>query len=377
MSLTLFPTGLAEGEAFCNRVEERKVLAGNISNGNHTVLSAPRRYGKSSLVKKVVSDLALPYAWVDFFTVASKEEVEAQINKLVTQAIYNLSPDVKKIQTQLKKVFKGTRPELSLGVNLGPVFSSSLSVRPQFEGTVFEMEEALLKLDELALQLGKRVVFVFDEFQQISTLNDYLMIEGKIRHAVERSRSVTYIFSGSNRRLLLSMFSSSERPLYRLCQTLSLERIAEADYQRFLQALALPKWGVPLPEETFKAIMRFTERHPFYVNILCNALWRDFESVPSAEEVLKAWDYFVVSNKASIISDVLDLSTNQKRIINGVAEAPVSETQGKDFLLKTKLSPSSIGQAIKVLESRDILFQDEAGAYRLLDPAIRYYLLRS
>ena len=372
----LFPFGIAEGKAFCNRAKERKELASNIENGNHTVLSAPRRYGKSSLVRKTITDMKIPYAWIDFLTVSKKEEVQAQIAKLVAEAIYAISPDVKKIQTQVVKIFKGLSTEINIGLNVGKALSTSFSFQPGFEQHL-QIDETLLKLDELAHSLKKKIVFVFDEFQQISLLKESGAIEGMIRHAVERSKSITYIFSGSNRHLLLAMFGSKDRPLYRLCLTMSLERIAEKEYLSFLNHLSKEKWSTPLNENTFLSIINASERHPFYVNAICNHLWKNCTTLPNEHDVKKAWASFVLSNKNSIISEILDLSINQKRVLNCLAVTPVSEIRGKDFLLMTKLPPSSIAQAMESLENKDIIFKNDQGVYQLLDPAVKYYILTS
>lgn len=372
----LFPFGIAEGKAFCNRTKERKELTSNIENGNHTVLSAPRRYGKSSLVRKTIADMKIPHVWIDFLTVSKKEEVQAQIAKLVSEAIYAISPDVKKIQTQIAKVFKGLNSQINIGLNVGKALSTSLSFQPGFEQNL-KIDEILLKLDELAYSLKRKIVFVFDEFQQISLLKENSVIEGMIRHAVERSKAITYIFSGSNRHLLLTMFGSKDRPLYRLCVTMSLERIAEKEYLSFLNHLSKEKWGAPLEENTFLSIMKSSERHSFYVNAICNHLWKNCNTLPNEQDVKKAWASFVLSNKNSIISEILDLSINQKRVLNCLAVMPVSEIRGKDFLLMTKLPPSSIAQAVESLESKDILFKDDQGIYQLLDPAVKYYILNS
>ncbi len=372
MSFNLFPLGIAEGDAFCNRTKERKELAGNINSVNHTVLSAPRRYGKSSLIKKVVTETKVPYAWIDFLTVSTKEDVQAQIAKLVAQSIYAMSPDVKKIRLQLSKLFKGLGSEINFGITVGKV-ASSISIHPDFEKNL-RIDETLMELDELASQLNKRVAFVFDEFQQISILKDNTVIEGMIRHAVERSKSITYIFSGSNRHLLQAMFGSSNRPLYKLCQTMSIQRISEEEYKKFLTVLAKKKWG-ELPSETFEEIMFCSDRHPFYINAICNKLWKDFKTTPTKNDVSDVWSWFTSSNKTNIISDIIDLSVNQKRIITCLAQAPTSEIRGHDFLMRTKLAPSSIVQSIESLESKDIVFHDTNGVYTLLDPAVRYYLL--
>ncbi len=72
-----FPSKLATGKAFCNRINELTQLRMNINKSRHTVIYSPRRYGKSSLVNKrqcinallnkdfiykvTMNDLELPY----------------------------------------------------------------------------------------------------------------------------------------------------------------------------------------------------------------------------------------------------------------------------------------------------------------------------
>lgn len=47
----------AEGEYFINRTEDRKRLEANLTHGINTIIISPRRWGKTSLVKKVMHDI--------------------------------------------------------------------------------------------------------------------------------------------------------------------------------------------------------------------------------------------------------------------------------------------------------------------------------
>ncbi len=339
----LFPPGIAEGDAFCNRSAERKRLAEYVQDLTHVVVVAPRRYGKSSLVRKVVVENDLLYSWTDFLTVSSKKDVEWKVGKAVAGLLYALG--------------------------------ASLSIHPNFEKNI-EIDEALMGLDNYAHELGKRAVVVFDEFQEISMLKDFKVIEALIRHAVERSKAITYIFSGSNRHLLVSMFGSSDRPLYRLCQTLTIERISEDEYQKFLNQVTPEAWRGPLSSDAFSKIMVLTERHPYYVNGLCRMLWR-LNEAPTAADVAAAWAEYVDSNRKAISSDISGLSLNQKRMIATLAAVPGSAVFGKEFSDYADLSTSSIRQVLEVLTAKDIVYQDDEGVYRLLDPALRYFVLNN
>lgn len=366
----LFPPGIAEGDAFCNRSAERKRLAQYVQDLTHVVVVAPRRYGKSSLVRKVVVENDLLYSWTDFLTVSSKKDVEWKVGKAVAGLLYALAPDLKKLQLNFQKFFKSASPDLMI-----QALGASLSIHPNFEKNI-EIDEALMGLDNYAHELGKRAVVVFDEFQEISMLKDFKVIEALIRHAVERSKAITYIFSGSNRHLLVSMFGSSDRPLYRLCQTLTIERISEDEYQKFLNQVTPEAWRGALSSDAFSKIMVLTERHPYYVNGLCRMLWR-LNEAPTAADVAAAWAEYVDSNRKAISSDISGLSLNQKRMIATLAAMPGSAVFGKEFSDYADLSTSSIRQVLEVLTAKDIVYQDDEGVYRLLDPALRYFVLNN
>ena len=89
-----FPSGIARGEAFCNRVQERKKLRQYINSLSHTVLMAPRRYGKSSLITQTLMDGKDIYVWVDFLSVASEQDVMAKIHEASRSLLMQLSPEL-------------------------------------------------------------------------------------------------------------------------------------------------------------------------------------------------------------------------------------------------------------------------------------------
>lgn len=363
----IFPPGLAEGEAFCNRVIERKLLAENIASNQHTVIMAPRRYGKSSLLNYVMQENKVPSIWMDFLSVTSKEDVSEKIVKGAKQLLLQLSPELKKIQRQAKSLVRSLKPEISLGL-LGQSISFQLGAE-----TEVAIDEMLLQLDEYARREKKRAVIICDEFQQIAALKQSAKIEAMIRHAVERSKNITYVFSGSNRHLLQEMFGESTRPLYRLCQPMTIERIHEEDYLAFIRKAAKSKWKSTLRIEVINKILALTERHPFYVNGLCNKLWQN-KVAPTVEDVQAAWEWYVATYKTIITSDVLNLSTNQRKLIQALSREPEREPYSAGFCSKTKISLSSVKQSLEALIRKDIVYLHSERGYTLVDPALRFYM---
>ena len=62
-----FPLGLAKGQTFLGRASELTLLQRNIKAGRHTLLIAPRKYGKTSLIKEAIKKVKYPSVDVDFF----------------------------------------------------------------------------------------------------------------------------------------------------------------------------------------------------------------------------------------------------------------------------------------------------------------------
>ena len=60
----------AEGAYFTDREEDAKRLTANLTHGIHTILISPRRWGKTSLVKKVISEAKrsdISFVFIDIF----------------------------------------------------------------------------------------------------------------------------------------------------------------------------------------------------------------------------------------------------------------------------------------------------------------------
>ena len=362
-----FPEGIATGTAFVNREEERALLRKRISAIQHTVMIAPRRYGKTSLVLKVADELKLPHKTIDLFAAYNEEYVRDQIIDKVSKLVIEILPRLEKAKEKVFNIFKTMKPEISLGG-----FGQKLNLQ-LYNNPLQDITSLLLKLDETAKVFNRKVVIFIDEFQQISELKNYHSIEASIRHAVERSQNVSYVFSGSNRHLLNQMFGDKGRPLYRLCKIMELGRITGEKYINRFKELSKKHWKKELPSEVMDIILTLTECHPFYVNAFCQIIWEEVSLPASEEAIIKLWDNYIKSQRYNISLDVMKLSLNQRKILVALAKQPEREVQSIEFTAKLKISSSSSQQSIDVLLKNDFIMSTTEG-YALVDPAVKYYL---
>ena len=120
MSRSPFKYGVTVSKsAFTNREKETEKLFNNLTQGINTTIISPRRWGKSSLVEKVINDINSQFSdvktvLIDLFTVSSEEEFLEEFAKGVIKASSSKWDDW---MQSGRKFFKQLIPKFSVGVN--------------------------------------------------------------------------------------------------------------------------------------------------------------------------------------------------------------------------------------------------------------------
>jgi hypothetical protein len=373
-----FPLGLATGEAFCDREDERRVLRENFLSGGHTWLMAPRRVGKSSLVEQVLLDVGkarrkVVWTTEDLLLAGSTKALQRYVLDAVGRLTGQILPTGKQTAQSVATV---GRFFSNLVVREIVLSGGGPKVRFVPEGDpVQQVRAALEGLDEAAQSLRTRAILVLDEFQQVATLPESQPVEAAIRHAVERAHNVTYVFLGSKQHLLAAMFESASRPLYHLCERLEIGLIPWQKYRAFLRKKAVVRWNEDLSEGALEAILSSTDAHPYYVTRLCRALWRRGVP-PRAEEIRATWQAYVEGEHGSLAERIEELTANQRTVLLALTASPTGQPRSQAFVARVQLPHASVGHAVKELLKRELIYKGADGLLMVWDPALRNYLER-
>ena len=168
-----------------------------------------------------------------------------------------------------------------------------------------------------------------------------------------------------------------------LCDKIILERMSAESCMTYLQAAAKKRWKSPLEETVLTRLLTLTELHPFYINMLCNELWKK-NTLPDIEAVSAAWQLCYEQEERRIVVELENLTNNQLDILKSLAIQSTTELTGKTFLAAVGLSSSSAQLAIKALINKDMMYQIKQedpqltslkkGQYRVLDPLVAFSL---
>ncbi len=368
MSKVFFTTKVATHNSFCNREQERKALHNSIKKNQHSVVVAPRRYGKTSLIEYTLRQEGHLYARVDLFCVVYEEDICKKIAKGISKLVREMLSFSEQAVRLLEQCFKMA----SIAIKAG-----SFEINVEFEkihDPIAHLEDLLEGIEKLAKKKNKPLVLFFDEFQDVLKADESNKIQAAIRAVAQHSNYVTYIFSGSSRMMLNKIFDDKNQPLYMLCNKIMLDRINADHFYQHIKQAAQKRWKRVLSEDIIQTILTLTESHPYYVNLLCDKLW-DLPSVPTLETIKQCWDDALFENKGKIVADLTPLNTNRTKVITVIALLNVvNQPNSRLFLEKVKLPLSSTQTTIKYLLDYDYLYETPAGI-ALTDPLMKKFIV--
>ncbi len=367
-----FPKALAFDTTFCNRNKLRERMISHFKQVDHLVLVSPRRYGKTSVILQAITDSKLPFAQVDFFLLIDKTQLIERFLEGVASLLDQLLPINEKALVMLRKFFKNFGVSLSI---------ASIKVGIKLETTEQSVEkivlDALHGLSEVLAKQKKTAVFFIDEVQDMANLSQCSQMEYALRSFAQQSRNIAFVFSGSNRKLLQSIFDDRNRPLWKLCTRINLARIEACHYFKFINAASWQQWKTKLADEVIEIILSLTECHPYYVNYLCSELWRA-EVSPTVEAVSVAWQEMVKMELSSLSILFAEMKDKQRRILRYIAQQERwSQVTSVQSITDLKMTGRGITQSLKGLLEKDFVEELREGKvkqYRILDPLMRQVL---
>jgi hypothetical protein len=209
-----------------DRHAELDMLADQLVGTHNTRIIAPRRYGKTSLVRAALEQArndGLAAVYVNFLGVLTADDVAVRIERAYAESLEG------SLRRWLTGVLRTLRPTVGVGGGL-PV-TAQVSPQPR--------EAALL--DRLALprriaeKSGGRCAIVFDEFQEIMRAG--VGIDATIRSEIEQHANVAgYIFAGSHAGMMEELFADRRRAFYAQARPLTLEPLPADELGDFVAA---------------------------------------------------------------------------------------------------------------------------------------------
>ena len=142
------------GSNFTDRVEECRRIKMDFENGANVILISPRRMGKTSLIKRVMSqmdDSSIRVVYMDVYDCRNEYEFYNRFAETVLRASGN---QFEKVMENIKRFLVRLTPKISFSPEPNSEFSFSLGITPKD----YTPEEILNLPERIAEADGVRIV---------------------------------------------------------------------------------------------------------------------------------------------------------------------------------------------------------------------------
>ena len=359
---------LALDDAFADREAEVQELKFDALNGQDVVIFAPRRYGKSSLVWKTMQQLiaeGVLVAYVNLMTTPTKEKLA---EKLAAAIYENVASPLERAKDAAIGVFSGLR--ITPRIDVSPA-DGSYSFSFGVDRSSTDIDATLERLLELPAELSagkdRRVAVIFDEFQEIGSIDPKL--PKLMRTIFEQQPEVCRIYLGSRRHLMERLFNDENEPFWRSAKKVELGLIEPQKFRPFISK-RFKQSRKQAGKQVVDELLARTMGHPYATQELCYFLWEQtpFDGAATEAELAAALQAVLRSEDAHFQLRWDEASSAQRLLLQALAADP-GRPLTSGYRHRHELpSTATVQSALRALVERELVTRGAGRDYRISEP---------
>jgi hypothetical protein len=384
--------------SFVDRVIELERLVGDLTAAQKVFLISPRRYGKSSLIRRALAAMSRRGALTVELTVSSFSSyvgfLEGYTRALlaadtqwehsrrwVQDAIRSAHAEIRSARSW-KSGPTGAQSGGGAALNArrrapenGPVVGFP-SVRT--ERDVSRLAQEVFELPARLAEVRRRkVVVALDEFQAIGGF-DGGSVEHSMRAAVQHQREVGYVFAGSEPSLMERMLGP-KRPFYKAGPVMRLDKIPADEFAAFIDARFKRSGMAPEPQ-LGAAIVELAGNLPYDVQRLAHETWDDVRASgrrkATFEDLHQALRRLITEQQTIFEALWQRLTLPQRAVLRAAVLQNGRELLSGDVRARHRLGgPSSVQASLAALLRDDVIYR-EHDRYLVVDSLFREWIAR-
>ncbi len=364
--------------AFVDRVVELERLVGDLTAAQKVFLISPRRYGKSSLIRRALAAMTRRGALTVEVTVSSFSSYVAFLEGYA-RALVAAETTGDRARTWLREVIRSARAE----VRYAPGESALGAISVSFPNVRSDRDISRLAQDVFALPARlaetrrRKVVVALDEFQAIGGFNGG-SVEHAMRAAVQHQRDVGYVFAGSEPSLMERMLGP-KRPFYKAGPVMRLEKIPADEFVAFIDA-RFARSGMRPEPGLGAAIVELAGNLPYDVQRLAHETWDEVRGRgrrrATLDDLHQALKRLLTEQQMMFEAVWQRLTLAQRAVLRAVVLEDNGGLLSADVRTRHRLGgPSTVQAALAALVRGDLIVRD-ADRYTVVDSLLREWVAR-
>lgn len=350
-------------ESFTNRKADIQRLRSNLQHHINTILISPRRWGKSSLVKKVTADMKIRNTKVVMLDLLSLRNEEEFYKVLASETVRSTSGKLTEWIDAGKSFFKNITPKISVGAD--PVHDFEISF--EWKDLQKNYKEVLNFPQKLAASKGWHIIVCIDEFQACGLFKEPKLFQKRLRTEWQHHKNVTYCLYGSRQHMMTELFEKQSMPFYKFGDVFYLSKIDRAEWIRYVikQFSATRK---NISESLANVIAAAVQDHSYYVQQLSFLVWIATEKKVTEAIVLAALENLLAQNSLLYTRDTENLTNPQHQFLKALASGITKGLSSREVLQDYQLGTSANVLKVKKALIQKELIDESGNKVSFLDP---------
>ena len=373
----IFPFGSpVTGSELIGRSGSIETILQELRGKQNLLLPGPRRTGKTSVILDGLERLSKEgyiTAYIDISRVNTKKELAELIEQEVV-AYKN---------KKLKKLLQATKTTIKELLKIKEFkfayrnFEFLLSLREPNINEDQLLDQAFDFIDEYAGKLKKEIVCAFDEFGEVSTIDNNLI--KKLRSKFQLQKHAVYIFSGSQESVLENIFSNPKEPFFGFAKQITLPKIDISIFSKYLHQ-QFHKANIKISDDNSRELCFWMNTHPYYTKVLANAVYEYavINKIDSIDRnVMDAGYYKAFLNLKPLLESLWNELGSVSRFTRNVCVYMALNIPERIFSkngLKKDVESARIAQAIRTLEKKGVIYKVERGVYGFENMFFKLYI---
>jgi uncharacterized protein len=364
--------------AFVDRVVELDRLVGDLTAAQKIFLISPRRYGKSSLVRRALAAMVRRGALTVEVTVSSFSSYVAFLEGYA-RALVAAETQGSRARTWLREVIRSARADVRYAPDSSPLGGLTVSFpTARSEREISRLAEEVFALPaRLAEAHGRKVVVALDEFQAIGGFNGG-SVEHAMRAAVQHQREVGYVFAGSEPSLMERMLGP-KRPFYKAGPVMRLEKIPAEEFAAFIDQ-RFARSGIRAEPGLGAAVVELAGNLPYDVQRLAHETWDEVRGASrrraTLDDLHQALKRLLAEHQMMFEALWQRLTLAQRAALRAVVVEEGRELLSADVRARHRLAGPSTMQAALAALVRDDVVNREGSRYVVVDSLLREWVER-
>jgi uncharacterized protein len=367
----LFGKTVSDG-GFTNRTKDMQRLRDNFANQVNTIIISPRRWGKSSLVKKVATGFSSRQTKVVMLDMMGIRNEEGFYKAFASAVIRATSNKVEEWIAAGKQFLQNVSPKISIGSD--PM--QDLEISFEWKSAEKNYREILNLPEKIAVSKKIQIIICLDEFQNLANFDEPELFQKRLRTEWQHHAQVCYCLYGSRQHMMTELFTRQSKPFYKFGEIFYLPKIQRAEWVKFIQQQftnTKKKITAQLADDIAAAI----KDHSYYVQQLSHLVWIKTDRVATQNILEDALEDLLSQNAILYSRDTENLTTPQFNFLRALADGITKNLSSKKIIQQYELGTSANVLKIKKALVQKELIDDGGGIVEFLDPAYELWFKKN